>query len=128
MFRGRCRLAAMACFAAWALGPVIGIGLAAHELDHHGQELGEHSHAAQAAEAFLHGHAHEGDAGDHAHELTPPWFTPSRLGKHSKATPAAVGLAGEFEQPAGPCQTNTSPPEPNVLAPPDFYSLCILRL
>jgi hypothetical protein len=128
MFRGRHRWAAIACFASWALGPAIGMGLAAHELEHHGSVSREHSHAARAAEAFLHGHLHEDDTDDHAHELTPPSFTPSRLGKGGQFVRAAVSSAGALPRPHGVLRSSGPPPEPTGLAPPDPFGLCVLRL
>lgn len=128
MFRAPHRWSAIACFAAWALGPAIGIGLAAHEVEHHGTEPQGHSHVAQAAEAFLHGHVHEDDVDDHVHDLAPPSFTPSRLGKQLLSEQAAVAPAGSPARPASPSQADGPQPEPNALAPPGSYRLCVLRL
>ena len=128
MLRTRHRLIAIACFACWAFAPAIGIGLAAHELEHHGAEPQDHSHAAQAAEAFLHGHVHEDDAGDHVHDLAPPSSTPSRLGKQLQFQQAAVVPAGTPARSANLSQADGPPPEPTALAPPDPYGLCVLRL
>lgn len=128
MFRAHRRWAAIACFAAWALGPAMGIALAAHELEHHAAGPRDHSHAAQAAEAFLHGHVHEDDADDHVHDLAPPPFTPSRLGRQLQAEQAAVAPANSPVRPASLLQANGLPPEPNALAPPDSFRLCVLRL
>ncbi len=128
MLRARHRWTAIACFGAWALGPAIGIGLAAHELEHHRAEPQNHSHAAQAAEAFLHGHVHGDDADDHVHDLVPPSFTPSRLSQQVQSAQAAVAPAGVLARPAGLFRADGPPPEPNALAPPDSYRLCVLRL
>ena len=128
MLRAHRRLIATACFASWALAPAIGIGLVAHELEHHGAEPQDHSHAARAAEAVLHGHLHEADADDHAHDLAPPSFTPSRLSQQAPSTQAAVGQAGAPGRLAGLSPAEASPPEPTALAPPDPYCLCVLRL
>lgn len=128
MLRAHRRWTVIACFAAWALWPAIGIGLAAHELEHHGAEPQDHSHAAQAAEAFLHGHVHEDDADDHVHDLAPPSFTPSRLAKQLQSQQAAVAPACSPARPASLFHADGPPPEPNALAPPDFHRLCVLRL
>jgi hypothetical protein len=122
------RYMTIACSAAWALGPAIGIGFAAHELEHHGAEPQDHSHAAQAAEAFLHGHVHEDGAGDHVHDLAPPSLTPSRLGKQLQFQQAAVAPAGSPARSTSLFHADGPPPEPNALAPPDSYRLCVLRL
>ena len=128
MFRARRRWIAIACFASWALGPAIGIGLAAHELEHHGSEVQDHSHAARSAAVVLHGHFHEDDAGDHSHQLAPPSHTPSRLGQHGQVVLAAVTPAGTPARPDCDFRPPSRPPEPTALAPPDFFGLCVLRL
>lgn len=128
MLRGRQRWITIACFASWALGPAIGIAYAAHELEHHGLRAQDHSHAAQAAEAFLHGHVHDDNAGDHGHELVPPSLTPSRLGQPDQVAPATVSSATGWSRPESVLRFFGSPPEPTALAPPDFSALCVLRL
>ena len=122
------RWIALACFAAWAFGPVVGIGLAAHELEHHGPRTLDHSHAAQAAEAFLHGHVHEEDVGDHAHEIAPPSSTLSRLGQHGRATLVTVATAGRPARPDHLARPSGPRPELTAFAPPDPFGLCVLRL
>lgn len=127
MPRTRRRWTAIACFAAWAVGPAVGIAIAAHELEHHGEATHEHSHAAQAAAAFLHGHVHEEDADDHVHDLAPPSVTPSRMGNQARsaaavAPPRSVGAGAGLSHVDGPA------PEANALAPPALYGLCVLRL
>ena len=128
MFIPRRRWTAIACFASWALGPVIGIGLAAHELDHHGSEFQGHAHVAQSAAVVLHGHFHEDDSDDHSHELVPPSSTLSRLVRHGQVVLASVTPAGTLSRPDSDFRPPGPPPEPPALAPPDPFALCVLRL
>jgi hypothetical protein len=128
MLGSSCRLTLIACFVSWALGPAIAIGLAVHELEYHSPEAQNHSHAAQAAEASLHGHFHEDDTEDHSHELAPLPSTPSRLGQHGRVVLAAVTPAGALSRPDSISRPPGLGPEPTALAPPDPFGLCILRL
>lgn len=128
MFRAPCRWTAIACFAAWSVGPALGIGIAAHQLEHHGPQPQDHSHAAEAAEAFLHGHLHEDGADDHAHHVAPPSFTPLRLGQQARSEQRAVAVAGSPARPASLCQAEGPPPEAAALAPPGPCRPCVLRL
>lgn len=125
--RAHLRWITVACFASWALGPAIGMGLAIHELDHHRSEFG-HSHAAESAAVVLHGHLHEDDSDNHSHELVPPSSTPSRLVQHGQVFLAAVTPAAALSWPSRDARASGLPPEPPALAPPDCFDLCVLRL
>ena len=123
----RRRGTAIACVMSWALGPAIGIGLAAHELEDHGSEPQDHSHAAQAAMAIVHGHFHEEEADDHDHGIAPSSFSASRLAGESHlaaSVPTAVGP----QPPSVSLRNGRRPPEPAGLSPPSLFGLCVLRL
>lgn len=123
----RHRWIVLACFLSWALGPLAGIGLAAHELEHHASGSMEHSHAAEAAGAVLHGHFHEEGEDGHGHDVAPPSSTPTRLGQKSQLPPLAVMPAGASSWSDGVSGLCGPPPEPRGLGPPPPFALCVLR-
>jgi hypothetical protein len=128
MFRARRSWAALVCFTTWAFGPAIGIGLAAHELEHHGPASPDHSHAAQAVEALLHGHFHEDEADDHHHQLAQPSPTPSRVGHPGRNVSAALHQAGALSRTEIFVLSTDSTHDPTLLIPPDLFGLCVQLL
>lgn len=111
----------------WALGPAIGIGLTAHELEHHGHEL-DLPGVALAAAAVLHGHFHEEDEGEHGHDVTPPMSPPLRLAGESQIAVVAAAPAGGRSQPTDFLEPPGPLPELAALSPPAPVGLCVLRL
>jgi hypothetical protein len=123
----RRRWIALACFASWAVGPALGIALAAHELEHHGSGLHEHSHAAEVASALVHGHFHDDDGEDHEHSFAPPSSWVSRLTVQGDAPMPLVGSARQV-LPASVVTHRLQLPEPAGLSPPSPFRLCALLL
>jgi len=115
----------VACLASWALGPVIGLGVVVHQLDHHEVDALALSGMAQVA---VHGHFHEKDANDHSHEAPPPSLTTSPLSSQNRLVVVAAANSGgqpprvELIRQSDPLSIPTSH------GPPSPFSLCVLRL
>jgi hypothetical protein len=103
------------------------VGLAAHELEHHGTGLHDHSHTAELAAAFVHGHFHEENAEDHDHGFEPPTLSTSLLNSETQvATPSFMAI--EPQSPEATLGRGAPLPEPAGLSPPSPFALCVLRL
>ena len=116
-----------------ALGPALGAGLAAHELEHHASgDLGS-AEVAERALPVLHGHFHEEGASPHSHEAVPPAATLStvsvtrQLSAVADTSVAALRSSGLSLRPPL-LELATPRPGPVPLSPASLQDLCILRL
>ncbi len=123
----------MTFLACWALGPLLGAGLAAHEAEHHGQG---HVGSVGAHETILpapHGHCHERGTSPHRHEVVPPAATLPMV----SGTKRLAAVADTSEGALRGTGLSIRPPDPELAAPGSgpatpglspLQDLCVLRL
>jgi hypothetical protein len=119
--------------ACWALGPVLGAGLAAHELEHHESGDVGPAGADERVLPFVHGHFHEEGTSSHSHELVPPTAPLSTL-SGTKQLSSIVDKSRDALRNAGlalrpPLLDWVLPkPGPEPPSPASLQHLCVLRL
>jgi hypothetical protein len=117
----------------WVLGPALGAGLAAHELEHHESgELGS-AEVAERVLPVLHGHFHEEGTSPHSHEAVPPAATlaPGSVTKQLSAVAdtSVAALRGSGLSVRPPVLELAAPRAgPVPVSSASLQDLCILRL
>ena len=119
------RRVGFALIVSWALGPVLGLGAAAHQFEHHDKD---EPLLSGMIEVVLHGHFHEDDTDDHGHEVAAPALAPSLLSNQSQAALFGGSPVESLPAPAAESWWSGVPPEQNAIGPPTPFGLCVLRL